>query len=74
MAIPLEYFRYRDVFIDYPFEDVLFRYEHGSRRFFRKFYGESNEKEVPHDNRLLNEAISSGDEIDATNYHTGKAS
>ena len=72
MGIPKEQFRDRDVFIDYDFEDVMFRFEHTTRRFFRKFHGESKEAEVPHDNRLLNDAIVGGDEIDAQTYRAGK--
>ena len=72
MSVANERFRQGDVFIDYDFEDVLFRYDAGSRRFFRKFYGESKESEVPHDNRLLNDAIRFGNETEAMSYHSGK--
>ena len=72
MGIPKEQFRDRDIFIDYDFEDVMFRYEHSTRRCFRRFYGESNENEVPHDNRLLNDAILGGSEIEAKTYQAGK--
>ena len=72
MGMGKEQFRDRDIFIDYDFEDVMFRYEPGSRRFFRKFYGESKEDEVPYDNRLLNDAMQFGDETDAKTYQVGK--
>ena len=72
MGISKGQFRDRDIFIDYDFEDVMFRFEHGTRRFFRKFYGKPEEDEVPHDNRLLNDAMLFGDETDATTYQTGK--
>jgi hypothetical protein len=72
MGISKEQFRGRDIFIDYDFEDVMFRYEAGTRRFFRKFYGDPKEDEVPYDNRLLNDAMLGGDEIDAKTYYTGK--
>ena len=72
MGIPKEQFRSRDIFIDYDFEDVMFRYECSTRHFFRRFYGESDEYEVPHDNRLLNDAIQFGDETDETTYRKGK--
>jgi hypothetical protein len=51
MSVSSERFRRVDMFVDYDFEDVMFRYDAESRRFFRKFYGESHESEVPHDNR-----------------------
>jgi hypothetical protein len=72
MGIPNEEFRKRDIYIDYDYEFVMFRYEHSTRRFFRKFYGKSEEKEVPYDNRLLNDAILGGDEIDERTYQEGK--
>jgi hypothetical protein len=64
----------RDVFIDYDFENLMFRYEHTTRRFFCKVYGKSQETEVPHDNRLLNDALRFGDETDEKTYRTGKPS
>lgn len=72
MGVPPERFRDGDVFVDYPFEDVMFRYDHRTRRFFRKFYGESEEHEVSHSNRLLNDAQRFGDETDAEHYDIGK--
>jgi len=72
MGIRDERFRNSDVYVDYDLEDVMFRYELSTRRFFRKFYGKSEEDEVPHDNRLLNDAIRFGDETDAKTYQAGK--
>ena len=72
MSVANERFRRSDVFIDYDFEDVMFRYEFGARRCFRKFYGDSHESEVPHDNRLLNDAIRFGIETEAASYQLGK--
>ena len=73
MGVSNERFQQGEVFVDYDIEEVLFRYESGTRRFFRKFYGESKEDEVPHDNRLLNDAIRFGDETDPETYYTGKS-
>ncbi len=72
MGIPNERFTVGDVWIDYDHETVMFRFDFKSRRFFRKFYGESREDEVPHNNELLSSAIRFGDEIDANTYLTGK--
>jgi hypothetical protein len=72
MGISKEQFRDRDIYIDYDFEEVLFRYECATRRFFRKFYGKPDEDEVPHDNRLLNDAMRFGEEADAKTYQAGK--
>lgn len=73
MGIPKgERFRQSDVYIDYPFEQVMFRWDLASHQFFRKFYGESAEDEVPHDNALLNDAIRFGAETDRERYRAGR--
>ena len=68
----MENVRGRDVFIGYDFEDVMFRYEHATDRFFCKFVGKTVEVEVPFDDRLLNDAMRFGEEIDARAYLTGR--
>lgn len=72
MGIPTQRFQEGDVYIDYDLEDVMFRFEHRSRRFFRRFYGQAEEKQVPFDSELLNDAIERGDEIDQAVYREGK--
>lgn len=72
MGVALEHFSQGDVYIDYAFEDVMFRYENSTRLFYRKFDGETEEREVPFDNRLLNDAERFGDECDAATYHKGR--
>jgi hypothetical protein len=74
VGVSSERFRSEDVFIDYDFETVMFRFEHSTRRFFKKLYGNSKEMEVASDNRLLNDAIRFGVETDAGTYAAGKAS
>ncbi len=53
------------VFIDYPFEKVCFRYDHG--RVLRKFYGEQ-EKEIDPSSKLYHDAIIGGDQISRKEY------
>lgn len=72
MPVSNDRFQQGDVFIDYDYEEVMFRYEFTTRLFFRKFYGDSEEKEVPYDNRLLNDAILGGTEVAAKTYQEGK--
>jgi hypothetical protein len=60
MGIPNAAFKAGDLYIEYAFEEVLFRYDKETARFFRKFYNESQEQAVPHDSELLCEAICSG--------------
>jgi hypothetical protein len=73
MGIPSAEFRAGDLYLEYGFEEVLFRYEKETARFFRKFYNESHEHEVPHDSDLLSEAICSGVLTTAERYFTGGA-
>lgn len=73
MGIPNSAFRSGDLYIEYGFESVLFRYEHDTARYFRKFYRESREVEVPHDSELLCDATCSGVLTTAERYHSGDA-
>lgn len=71
MAVRLESFREgRDVYIDYPFEDVMFRYVWRTGQVFRKFHGEP-EVEIDAASNLFHEAISAGREITAEQYERG---
>nr|EUJ16448.1 hypothetical protein RSP673_00085 [Ralstonia solanacearum P673] len=67
-----ERFSREDIYIDYPFEEVMFRWDHVEKKAYRKFYGERESGPVPHDNNLYNEALRSGDEITREAYTTGK--
>ena len=72
MGMTKDQFRGRDIFLDYPFEDVMFRFDHYAKRFYRRFYGDPGEAEVPHNNSLLNDAMRFGKETDAATYGAGK--
>ncbi|CAN2534895.1 hypothetical+protein [Methylocapsa aurea] len=65
-------FRDRDLYVDYPFEDVMFRFDCKTKSFYQKFYGAAQEAAVPQDNKLLTDAILYGEEIDASVYRAGK--
>jgi hypothetical protein len=58
----------RSVYINYPFEDVAFRWQ-SDGTVYRKFYGQE-EVRIPNDSKLFHEAISSGEEISAEEYST----
>jgi hypothetical protein len=72
MGIENSKFNEGDVYVDYDFEEVMFRYEFSTKRWFRKFYGKKTEMDVPFDNNLLNQSILYGDEITAEIYSAGK--
>lgn len=68
-----EEFAKRDIYVDYPFEQVMFRWSKKEKSFYRKFYGEIEYFEpIPNDNRLLNDALRFGDEIDIWEYKNGR--
>lgn len=67
-------FRTEDIFVDYPYEEVTFRWDHISMQIFRRFYGEAEDiQPVPSDNRLYNDALCFGDEISREDYHKPRA-
>jgi hypothetical protein len=66
-------FAQRDVFVDYPLEGVMYRWDHMSKKIYCKFYGVSEGTEpVPHDNRLFNDALLHGEEISEAVYRKGR--
>jgi hypothetical protein len=61
----------RDIFVDYPFEDVAFRWDHKLKIVFRKFYGEKESAEpIEQSNRLFNDALLYGEEISEEQYNS----
>lgn len=63
----------KEVFIDYPYEEVMFRRDHISGLVYRRFYGESEFPEpIPNSNNLFNESLLYGDEITRELYQAGK--
>ena len=68
-----EYLNTKDVYIDYPFEEVMFRRMKTDGSIYRKFYGEEEYAEsIPYDNKLFNDALLSGNEITQQEYMAGK--
>lgn len=68
-----EIFSRQNVYIDYPFEEVMYRWDHKYGKIYVKFYGEDEKKSpVPNDNRLFNDALLSGQEISKKVYMEGK--
>ncbi len=63
----------RDIYVDYPLEQVMFRWDHTKKVIYRKFYTESEFSEViSFSNRLFNDALRFGTEITADDYANGK--
>ncbi len=66
--VTLGAFREGDVYIDYPYEDVKFRFEKETNRNYRRGYGDSEEMEIPYDSDLYNESHSGGLAIPREGY------
>jgi hypothetical protein len=66
------HFKERDIYIDYYFEEVLFRSDMATGKIFQKFYGKNVEVEVENNTRLFNESLLSGIEISKLEYEHGK--
>ncbi len=67
-----DYLKNKDIYIDYPFEEVMFRRKKDGTK-YKKFYGETESPHpVPHDNRLFNDALLYGNEITEEEYKLGK--
>lgn len=62
-------FTVKDVYVDYPFEEVMFRWDHAARRVFIKQYGEDEQNQsVTANDPLFNDALLIGDEITRQDY------
>jgi hypothetical protein len=70
VAVPLELFQKGDVYIDFPYEDLMYRYEFATRKLFCKFYGRQ-EAEILQDSKLFHDAISAGNVTTAEHYRLG---
>ncbi len=60
------------IYIDYDFEEVMYRWEHKKGLVHVKFYREEESNRlVPQDNRLFNDALRFGDRISKAEYELG---
>ena len=57
-----------DVYIDFPYERVKFRYEKATHTVYQRWYG-ATETRIPHDSELYNEAHSGGFAITCEEYY-----
>jgi hypothetical protein len=65
--VSLDLFQRGDVYLDYPFEGMKFRFEKSTGRVFGRFYGHA-EVELPHSDKFFHEAISAGVVITPEEY------
>lgn len=63
-----------NLYIEYEYEEVMFRWDHSLRKVYCKFYGETNadEWEVPYTQDLFTQATLFGNEITKEAYDKGK--
>ena len=72
MPVPVEAFQKGDVYIDYAFEDAMFRYEKATGKVYRRFTGE-REQEIRPDSDLYCQAKLSGREITRDDYYAAES-
>lgn len=66
MAVQMDVFQKREpVYVDYPFEDVAFRWDSG--KVYRKFY-KGHEQQIRESNDLFRQAVLSGEQITKAEY------
>lgn len=66
-------FSERSIYVDYPFEAVMFRWDNMQKKIFIKFYGRTEDaNSIPHDSWLFNEALRFGNEITEAEYNAGR--
>jgi hypothetical protein len=72
MGIEFSAFGTRDVYLDYDFEEVTYRWDHLTKTVYVKFYGEEEHPEpVPGNNRLYTDSKLYGREITREEYEKG---
>lgn len=60
------------IYIDYDYENVMYRWEHKKRLAYVKFYGQKEiDTPVFDDNRLFNDALRFGIQITKEEYDNG---
>ena len=65
--VPLELFHAGDVYLDYPFEEMKFRYDKATDKVFARRLGKA-EVEIKQSSSRFNEAISAGTVITREEY------
>jgi len=71
--VSLELFRLGDVYLDYPYEGMKFRFDKAAGRVFVRYYGQP-EVEIAQSNAHFNEAISAGTVITRDQYLSDESS
>jgi hypothetical protein len=66
--VMLDVFQRGDVYIDFPYESVKFRFEKKTRKVFGRFYGQA-EAEIDRSSALYHDAISAGTLITEEEYY-----
>jgi hypothetical protein len=72
-TINFDHFTTQTVYIDYSFEEVMYRWDHNQKVAYAKFYGKAESRiPIPHSNKLFCDACLSGEEITEEQYKKGK--
>jgi hypothetical protein len=64
----LELFSKGDVYIDDPYQDCKFRFDHATGKYYARYYGR-DESEIKHTNSFFREALRGGKVITRDEYY-----
>lgn len=73
MAVPNELFSRGDVYIDFPQEEMMFRFDHASGKVYRKFYWDTTEQMIAQTSSLFTESLSYGTPVTREHYNALRA-
>lgn len=62
-----------DVYIDFPYEEAMFRFEKSTGKIYRRFYGQPCEVELDAKSQLFAEACVAGTQVTPDVYRAGRA-
>lgn len=61
-----------DVYIDFPYEEAMFRFEKATGKIYRRFYGQPSEVELDSKSKLFAEACIAGTQVTPEVYRAGR--
>jgi hypothetical protein len=72
VGIQMSAFEAGDVYIDFAYEEAMFRYDGKTGKVFRKFYGDVVEDEIDPTSKLYADACIAGTQTTALQYRQGR--
>ena len=73
MGVSHDAFVAGDVYIDFPYEEAMFRFEKSTGKIYRRFYGRPSEDELDSSSKLFADACIAGTQVTPEVYRAGRA-